>query len=95
MPKQKPHPSAESRRKNERVYVLLDKSLRDQLKLVASARGMQFVELLSAMAEREIKAWERLSGITVSDLLAAGQGLKKSEPEEPKPKPKPKPGVKR
>jgi hypothetical protein len=70
-----PHPSAESRRKHDRVYVLLDRKARDKLKIIASARRMQFVDLLGAMAEREIKAWEKLSGSSLDDLLAADRML--------------------
>ena len=79
MPTKKLHPSSESRRKNARVYVLLDRHLRDQLKIVAAGRGMHFIDLLGAMAEREIKAWEKLKGITVSNLQAAGERLTQLE----------------
>lgn len=56
----------------ERRPIKLEKGLHEKLKFVAAAQKMRLMDLLDSMADREIKAWEKMHGVTVDDLLATG-----------------------
>jgi len=51
-----------NRRKLNRVQVLFDATLRDELRVVARARGMKLIDLMADICRKYIKQWE--SGLT-------------------------------
>lgn len=62
-------PKTPRKKSPDRVYVELDRIVREKLRIVAAARGMRLIDLLNAIGNREIRAWERLKDVSIDNLL--------------------------
>ena len=65
------HPATRSRKKLQKVYVLMSQQTRGRLKLVAGFKNMRLFELLDTLATDYIRGWEKLNKIDLDKLQDA------------------------
>ena len=65
------HPATRSRRKLQKVYVLMSQQTRARLKLVAGFKGMRLFDLLDTLCTDYIHGWEKLNKIDLDKLQDA------------------------
>lgn len=61
-------PKTPRKKSPDRVYVEIDRIVRDKLRIIAAARGMRLIDLLNAVGNREIRAWEKLKDVSLDEL---------------------------
>jgi hypothetical protein len=62
------HPAAVSRRKLQKVYVVMREPTRAKLKAIAGLQGIKFIELLDTLALDYIRGWEKLHKLDLGKL---------------------------
>lgn len=72
------HPATRSRKKLDKVYVLMARQTRARLKLVAGFKQMQFFDLLDEISQDYIRGWEKFNKLDL-DKLQAGRPSAKSK----------------
>lgn len=65
------HPATRSRKKLQKVYVLMGQKTRARLKLIAGFKGMQFFDLLDTLSTDYIRGWEKVNKIDLDKLQDA------------------------
>ena len=65
------HPATRSRRKLDKVYVLMARQTRARLKLVAGFKSMQFFDLLDTICNDYVEGWEKFNKIDLDRLQTA------------------------
>jgi hypothetical protein len=65
------HPAVRSRKKLDKVYVLMARQTRARLKLVAGFKSMQFFDLLDTLCTDYINGWEKFNKIDLDKLQTA------------------------
>jgi hypothetical protein len=70
------HPATRSRKKLDKVYVLMARQTRARLKLVAGFKQMQFFDLLDEISQDYVRAWEKFNKLDLDKLQAARPSAK-------------------
>jgi hypothetical protein len=65
------HPATRSRKKLQKVYVLMSQQTRSRLKLVASFKSMNLFDLIETLSTDYIRGWERLNKLDLDKLQDA------------------------
>lgn len=65
------HPATRSRKKLQKVYVLMSQQTRGRLKLVAGFKNMHLFDLLNTLCTDYIRGWEKLNKIDLDKLQDA------------------------
>jgi hypothetical protein len=63
------HPAVRSRKKLQKVYVLMSEGTRARLKAVAGLKGMRLFDLLDQLCTDFIRGWEDLAKIDLGKLI--------------------------
>ncbi len=65
------HPATRSRKKLQKVYVLMSQQTRGRLKLVAGFKSMRLFDLIETLSTDYIRGWEKLNKIDLDKLQDA------------------------
>jgi hypothetical protein len=65
------HPATRSRKKLQKVYVLMSQQTRGRLKLVAGFKNMKLFDLLDTLCVDYIRGWEKLNKIDLDKMQDA------------------------
>ena len=60
-----------------RVIIRLDRDLHRQMRFIAATNEMKVNDLIDAVMRQEIKAWEAMNGLKISELIDKNTGKKK------------------
>ncbi len=63
------HPAVRSRKKLQKVYVLMSEGTRARLKAVAGLKGMRLFDLLDQLCTDFIRGWENLAKVDLDKLI--------------------------
>ncbi len=63
------HPATRSRKKLQKVYVLMSEGTRARLKAVAGLKGMRLFDLLDQLCTEFIRGWEDLAKVNLDKLI--------------------------
>ncbi len=72
------HPATRSRKKLDKVYVLMARQTRARLKLVAGFKQMQFFDLLDEISQDYIRGWEKFNKLDLDKLQGGKKASTKS-----------------
>ena len=65
------HPAVRSRKKLDKVYVLMSRQTRARLKLIAGFKSMQLFDLLDTLCSDFIQGWEKHTKVDLDKLQGA------------------------